>query len=134
MRLFIKSGSRELVIENILNGENPLIGEAIIRLVGRSKVKTVSEVDVAAVESINAYVEMFVTENRLEQMLDVMVREKLLPFEMKSMGDFIRMVFNDCIKESQDEIVKNQLDVKKLGGPIANVARRWFINKYNSTN
>jgi hypothetical protein len=97
-----------------------------------SKVKTTSIVDVAALESINSYVEMFVTENRLEQMLDVMMREKLLPLEMTSMGDFIRMVYADCIKESQDEIVKNQIDMKKLGSPIANTARRWYINKYNT--
>jgi hypothetical protein len=98
-----------------------------------SKVKTISAVDSETFDTINDYVEMFVTENRLEQMLDVMVREKLLPFDMKSMGDFLRLLINDCIKESQEELVANQLDPKKLGGPIANAARRWYINKVNST-
>jgi hypothetical protein len=98
-----------------------------------SKVKTISAIDSEMIDTINDYVEMFVTENRLEQMLDVMVREKLLPFDMKSMGIWIKMVFQDCIKESQDELVANQLDPKKLGGPIANVARRWYINKLNTS-
>ena len=47
-------------------------------------------------------------------------------------SNFIRLVYGDCIKESQDEIVENQIDVKRLGGPIANVARRWYINKLNA--
>jgi len=62
-----------------------------------------------------------------------MVREKLLPFEMKSMGDFIRIVYADVMKEEADTIVAAQLDPKKLGGPIANKARPWFINKFNSS-
>jgi hypothetical protein len=94
-------------------------------------VKTTKLVDVAELESINAYVEMFVTENRLDQGLDNLLREQMLPFEMQSIGVFLRWLYNDCIKESQDEIVKNQIDVKKLGGAIATVGRRWYINKIN---
>ena len=94
-----------------------------------SKVKKLVSIDIESIESIRAYVEMFVTENRMEQMFDKLTRELLLEPIMTSMGEFIRLVYADCIKESQDEIVKNQLDVKKLGSPIANVARRWYVNK-----
>jgi len=96
-----------------------------------SKVRTLAAVDVEAVENMRAFVESVVTEARLEQGLDNLVREQLLPFEMKSMGDFIRWVYNDVLKEEMDTIVANQIDTKKLGSAVANMARPWFIKKYN---
>jgi hypothetical protein len=96
-----------------------------------SKVRTLAAVDVEAVENMRAFVESVVTEARLEQGLDNLVREQLLPFEMKSMGDFIRWVYNDVLKEEMDTIVSNQIDTKKLGSAVANVARPWFIKKFN---
>jgi hypothetical protein len=73
-----------------------------------------------------------VTESRLEQALDNLVREQRKPFVMESMADFIRWVFNDIMKEEMDTIVGNGFDVKKLGSPIANASRRWFTKQYNS--
>lgn len=96
-----------------------------------SKVRTLAAVDVEAVENIRAFVAATVTEARLEQGLDNLVREQLLPFEMKSMGDFIRWVYNDVLKEEMDTIVASQIDPKKLGGAIANEARPWFVKKFN---
>ena len=96
-----------------------------------SKVRTLNAVDVEAVENIRAFVAATVTEARLEQGLDNLVREQLLPFEMKSMGDFIRWVYNDVLKEEMDAIVASQIDTKKLGSAIANEARPWFIKKFN---
>lgn len=97
-----------------------------------SKVKTLAPVDVEQVNNINSFVVMAVTENRLVQMLGVLVNEKLKPFEMSSLGDFIRLVYSDVIKEESDTIVGSQLDPKKLGGPIAGVCRKWFIGRLNS--
>lgn len=96
-----------------------------------SKVRTLAAVDVEAVENIRAFVAATVTEARLEQGLDNLVREQLLPFEMKSMGDFIRWVYNDVLKEEMDTIVASQIDTKKLGSAIANEARPWYIKKFN---
>jgi hypothetical protein len=98
-----------------------------------SKVRTLAAVDVEAVENMRSFVDSVVTEARLEQALDNLVREQLLPFEMKSMGDFIRWVYNDVMKEEIDTIVANQIDTKKLGSAVANVARPWFIQKFNES-
>jgi hypothetical protein len=97
-----------------------------------SKVKTLAAVDVEAAATLKAFVDSTVTEARLEQGLDNLVREQLKPLEMTSMGDFIRWVYNDIVKEEADTIAASGLEVKKLGGPIANVARPWFIKKINS--
>ena len=96
-----------------------------------SKVRTLAAVDVEAVANLKAFVDATVTEARLEQGLWNLVHEQLKPIEMTSMGDFIRWVFNDVMKEEQDTIVASGIDPKKLGGPIANVARPWFVKKVN---
>jgi hypothetical protein len=94
-----------------------------------SKVKTLAAVDVEAINSLNEFVDSVVTENRLEQGLQNLVNEQQKPFVIESMGDFIRWVYGDVIKEETDTIVANQLDPKKLGGPIANKARKWYIQR-----
>ena len=96
-----------------------------------SKVRTLAAVDVEAVQALKDFVDNTVTEARLEQGLWNLVHEQLKPIEMSSMGDFIRWVFNDVLKEEMDTIIASQLDPKKLGGPIANKARPWFTQKVN---
>ena len=97
-----------------------------------SKVKTLAPVDVEAYKKLQDFIDSVVTEARLEQGLHNLVNEQQKPFDMTSMGDFIRWVFNDVMKEETDTIVANQFDPKKLGGPIANKARPWFIARFNS--
>ncbi len=96
-----------------------------------SKVKTLAPVDVEAVRAVSDFVDMAVTEGRLVQGAQNLVREQGLPFEMSSMGSFIKWVHSDIMKEETDTIVSNQLDPKKLGGTIANKARVWFVTKFN---
>jgi hypothetical protein len=96
-----------------------------------SKVKTLASIDVEAVENMRDFVEMVVTESRLEQGLDNLVREQLLPFEMKSIGEFLRWIFHDVMKEESETIVQNQIDPKKIGSAIANKARPWYMQKLN---
>lgn len=97
-----------------------------------SKVKTLAAVDVEAIQALKDFVDATVTEQRLEQGVDNLVREQLKPLDMTSMGDFIRWVYNDVVKEETDTIVVSGFDPKKLGGPIANKARPWFIKRINS--
>ena len=96
-----------------------------------SKVKTLASVDVEAVAQINEFVEMTVTEARLEQGLQNLINEQLKPFDMTSMGDFIRWVHQDVLKEEADTLQASGIEYKKLGGPIAQVAKRWFVAKLN---
>lgn len=96
-----------------------------------SRVKTLNPIDVELMASQKAFIDSVVTPARLEQGLYNLVREQLLPFEMTSMGAYIRWVYNDTIKEEADNIVANQYDPKKLGKPISERARQFFIQKYN---
>lgn len=96
-----------------------------------SKVKTLAPVDVEAVRAVSDFVDSVVTEARLTQGAQNLVREQGLEFEMANMGPFIKWVYADVMKEEMDTIVANQLDPKKLGGPLANKARAWFVTKFN---
>lgn len=96
-----------------------------------SKVKTLASVDVEAVEKVRDFVAMTVTEARLEQGLNNLVNEQLKPFDMTSMGDFLRWIHGDVVKEEADTIETSGLDSKKLGGPIALAAKRWYVEKLN---
>lgn len=97
-----------------------------------SRVKVLAEVDVEAIRNINEFVDAVVTDQRLEQGLHNLQHEQLKPFAIKSMGDFIRWVYNDVVKEESDRITASELDAKKLGSPIANKARKWFIAKLDA--
>ena len=96
-----------------------------------SKVKTLASVDVEAVEQINDFVAMAVTEARLEQGLHNLINEQMKPFAMTSMGDFIRWVHQDVLKEEADTLQASGIEYKKLGSPIALAAKRWFTTKLN---
>lgn len=97
-----------------------------------SHVKVLAAVDVEAVEKMRDFVDMAVTPSRLEQGLQNLMNEQLKPFDMTSMGDFIRWVYGDVMKEEEDTILKSGFDAKKLGGPIANAARKWYVDRLNS--
>ena len=97
-----------------------------------SKVKVLASVDVEAVTQINGFVAQTVTEARLEQGLQNLVNEQLKPFAMTSMGDFIRWVHQDILKEEADTLQASGIEYKNLGSPIALVAKRWFVEKLNA--
>lgn len=98
-----------------------------------TKVRTLAAVDVEAAQSIYEFVDRTITDERLEQGVYNLVNEQQKPLEMTSMGDFLRWVFNDVMKEERDTIVASGIDPKKLGGPIANRARPWYVSKVNAT-
>lgn len=99
-----------------------------------SKVKVLAAVDLVLVASVDEFVAMTVTEARLEQGLQNLVNEQLKPFAMTSIGDFIRWVHQDVLKEESDTLEASGIDYKKLGSPIALAAKRWFVNKLNEDN
>jgi hypothetical protein len=94
-----------------------------------SKVKTIASVNVEKIETLNAFSEYAVTENRLEQGISKL-QELGKPLDKTSTGDFVRWVVNDVVREEQDTIVENQFYVKKLQQLISEKARKWFFEKY----
>lgn len=93
-----------------------------------SKVKTLNAVDTESLEGLKEFVELAVTENRLEQGLQYL-QEMGLSLENKSTGDFLSWVVKDVIKEETDTIVANQFDVKRIKSAVGVKARMWFLNR-----
>jgi hypothetical protein len=82
-----------------------------------------------ATAKMDAFVELVLTPGRLQQGLQVLEREMLLPIEMKSVGAFIKWVNGDVMKEEYDRIEEAGIDKKALPGPISAAAKKWYINQ-----
>lgn len=91
-----------------------------------SKVKTLAAVDVEKLNSINEFVEYVVTESRFNQGLENTFPNNE-PIDIKKMGDLIRWVVNDVIKEESDTLVKNGLEPKDVNKYVSAKVREMFF-------
>lgn len=132
MKLFIKAGNRELIINDIEIGDNPVMGEAYIKLVGKSKVKTTNSVNPERIASINEFVEKTATQNRLQQGLDKM-NELGVPVLPASTGVYIQWVVRDIIREEADTMSESGFEAKDVTGPIANIARKFWMENISAS-
>lgn len=89
-----------------------------------SKVKVLNSINVEEIENLKEFIEYSCTENRMKQGL-----ENISSIENKYIGDFIRWVANDILKEEQDTIINNQIDWKKASKLVANKCREFFFKQ-----
>ena len=78
---------------------------------------------------IDKLVEAVVTQGRLEQGLQVLEREMMLPLEISSIGAFIKWIHGDVIKEEYDRIEAAGVKTKALQGPMNFMAKKWYIER-----
>lgn len=91
-----------------------------------SKVTTLAAVDVELIKTQKDFVTSVVTEARCLQSLDKL-REANKPTDRTSLGDFIRWIYNDILKEESDTASANNLDLTKMGGLISSAAKSWYF-------
>jgi RNA ligase len=89
----------------------------------------VGKPDAAKAVLVDRFVELVVSEGRLQQGLQVLERELLLPLEVKSVGAFIKWIQDDVMKEEYDRIKAAGLDEKCLRGPICAAAKKWYTEQ-----
>jgi RNA ligase len=90
-----------------------------------TKVKKLAAVNVEKVNSIKEFIEKTVTPARLEQ-----ARSEVTPdLDIKKIGDFIRWVYSDIIKEESDTLAESGLEEKEVGKYVANPAKQWFFEQ-----
>mgnify|MGYP000001621961 FL=1 len=94
-----------------------------------SKVKTLNPIDVEAMASINEFVELAVSENRLQQGISYFNENNIL-VDSKNTGEFLRWIVTDVLKEEKDTLEASGLDEKKVKNAIVTKARIWFLNQY----
>lgn len=124
------SGIGEGVVWTGIHGENNYVFKVKGEKHSVSKVKKLASVDVEKLANIKEFVDYSVTEGRLEQGVEVIFTSQNKEIEKKGMGDFLRWVRNDIIKEELDTLIKNGLEPKEVGGPISKKAATWFSVKY----
>lgn len=95
-----------------------------------SKVKTLASVDVEKLNSVASFVEYAATENRLNQAIEN-VFPNSAPLEITKMGEIIRWVVNDVIKEETDTMVGNNLEPKDVNKYISARVREMFTARLN---
>ena len=93
-----------------------------------SKVTKLANVDVEKMKSISAFVDKHVNAERLQQGMNYLQENKLFAFE-KSMGEFLRWVFKDIMKEEGDELKASGLSEKDLGSAVSRKAKIWYFEK-----
>jgi hypothetical protein len=91
-----------------------------------SKVKTLASVDVEKLEGIQKFVEYAVTESRFNQSLENTFPNNE-PIDVKKMGDVIRWVVNDVLKEEIDTMVANNIEPKDVNKYISTKVREMFF-------
>jgi hypothetical protein len=92
-----------------------------------SRKKTLS-IDPEVLGSLNDFLDYSMTENRLEQGIEVL-KEKGLTVEMKSMGTYLKWVCEDIKRECALELEASGIDWNIASKAIASKARDWFKEK-----
>jgi hypothetical protein len=93
-----------------------------------SKVKTVAPVDVERLNGIVEFIDYAVTENRFNQALENVFFNNE-PIDVKKLGDVIKWVMADIIKEETDTMDKNGLSPKEIGKYVSDKVRKLFFAK-----
>jgi len=91
-----------------------------------SKVKTLASVDVEKLNSITEFIEYAVTDSRFNQALENIFPNNE-PVDTKKLGDVIRWVVNDIIKEETDTLASNGLEPKDVNKYISTSVRTKFF-------
>lgn len=91
-----------------------------------SKVKTLAAVDVDKLNSIREFVDYAVTESRFNQAIEKTFPNNE-PVDVKKMGDLIRWVVNDVIKEEVDTMVVNKVEPKDVNKYVSAKVREMFF-------
>jgi len=82
------------------------------------------------VESTNQFIDATITLNRLEQGIEKL-KEKHLPIDTTSTGEYIKWVINDVVKEEADTIETNNVDIKQFNKLGSKKARDWYFEYLN---
>lgn len=88
--------------------------------------------DVERFKARDELVDALVTENRMQQGLDLHLNEFKRPLEMSAIGEYLRWVFNDIIKEEADTIAASGFEQKELGKGISDRAKRFYMAAVNA--
>jgi hypothetical protein len=92
------------------------------------KTKKATQIDPIILNSINEFVDTFVTEGRLEQALNEVLAHD---FPKEKVGEFVRWVVNDVKKESVAELEDSGLEWKQVSKAVSKAAQSWYTRHWS---
>jgi len=101
---------------------------------GSGKVKTLKPVDTEAEKKKADFVnDVACQEFRLDQMFTEIQNSKyngdVMQMSNKDIGDYIRLVIKDVIKEHTEDLVEAGLEPKSINGMVSKVAKIYFMDR-----
>lgn len=87
--------------------------------------------NIEKVNSINEFITNVVTDNRCQQSI-TKLRETNKQIDRTSIGDFIKWIYHDIVKEEFDVAKASNIDLNKIGGEVAKAAKTWFFKNEDS--
>lgn len=91
-----------------------------------SKVKTLASVDVEKVASIREFVDYAVTESRFNQAIENVFPNNE-PVDIKKLGQVMKWINSDIIKEESDTLKENNLEPKDVNKYVSAKVREMFM-------
>lgn len=91
--------------------------------------KKAAEWEPEKIKKVNDFVEMFLTENRMEQVAKTELNDD---FSLKNIPVFLKNIGQDIKKESVDEVEKNEIEWGDVSKIINGRAVKWFKLKSQS--
>lgn len=99
----------------------------------KSKVKKIKSVNIEDENAVIEFVNYACKPWRLEQMWDSLYIETDREPDIKYIGDFIKSVVNDILKEEVSIIQEKDLDIKKIKKYCANCCKKWYLEMLNNS-
>lgn len=135
-RTFGISGLGEGLVFYPVPGSEPNHPEALALVMFKAKgekhrtagTKTAVQVDPVIVKSTAEFVELMVTQARLEQAVSQVCEGN---FDIKNMSKFLSWLVSDVQKESSAELNAAGLEWKHVAGAVQTKAREWFKERCN---
>jgi len=93
---------------------------------GKSKIKKLRKADDSRINLINETVNKVLPVWRLDQFFNEIVGDNI---DRKKLGDFIRALIADVVKEELDILTDAGLTVKDIGGQLSEQARNYFFER-----
>jgi hypothetical protein len=91
-----------------------------------SKVKTLAAVDIEKINGIKEFVEYAVTESRFNQGLEKTFLNGE-PIDVKKIGELMKWIVSDILKEEMDTMIANKLEPKDIGKYVSTKVREMFF-------
>jgi hypothetical protein len=96
-----------------------------------TKVTTLAEVDIEKVNSIRICAELVATPHRFEKAIAYLQEQypRQDVFDNRYIGEYLKWLAQDIIKEETDTILGNDLDVKDVNKHAGILAKKWFAEQ-----